>query len=295
VTAERTVTEPPARASPSPGPVGRVRLGPTEAAIFETFVVPRYLSLFGELALEMMVESEDAQVVHVHCRTGYPDRGIATRLRGAYVVGIDESHAAIELARAKAATMPELVSQYQRAESLPSTLPGSAFSHALALCPLSQSADRRRVVEECARLLAAHGQVLVAMPVRGSFQEILDLLREYSLKHDDFAVGRAVEQAALARPTLETLGSELMEAGFDFVEDSLRPARLRFESGRAFFEDPVARLVILPEIRAELGIDNPETALAYVREAVDKYWSDAEFELSVNVGCVTARREPGSR
>ncbi len=286
--------EPSARASASPGPMGRVRLGPAEAAIYETFVVPRYLALFGELALEMMVESEDAQVVHVHCRTGYPDRGIATRLRGAYVVGIDESQAAIELARAKAATMPELVSQYQRAEALPSTLPGSAFSHALALCPLSQAADRRRIVEECARLLAAHGQVLIAMPMRGSFQEILDLLREYSLKNDDFAVGRAVEQAALARPTLETLASELMEAGFDFVEDALRPATLRFDSGRAFFEDAVARLVILPEIRAELALDNPEPALTYLREAIDKYWSDTDFELSVSVGCVTARREPSA-
>src|SRR5262249_49529206 len=59
---------------------GRVRLGPAEAAIFETFVVPRYLALFGELAVEMLVESPEAQVVHMHCRTGYPDRGMAMKL-----------------------------------------------------------------------------------------------------------------------------------------------------------------------------------------------------------------------
>lgn len=292
MTAGRPVSEPSERSSATPAPVGRVHLGPAEAAIFETFVVPRYLSLFGELALEMMVESEDAQVVHLQCRTGYPDRGIATRLRGAYVVGIDESQAAIELARAKAATMPELVSHYLRFESFPSTLPGSAFSHALVLCPPARQPDRQHVIQEAARLLAAHGQVLVAMPVRGSFQEIADLLREYSLKHDDFAVGRAVEQAALARPSVETLGSELMEAGFDFVEDTFRPTMLRFGSGRDFFEDPVGRLVILPEVRAELGIENPEPALSYVREAIDKYWSGSDFDLTVNVACVTARREP---
>ena len=44
---------------------GRARLGPAEAAIFETFIVPRYLSLFGEFALEMLVESDDAQVVAI--------------------------------------------------------------------------------------------------------------------------------------------------------------------------------------------------------------------------------------
>ena len=68
---------------PSRPPPAHVRLGPAEAAIFETFVVPRYMSLFGELALEMIADSDDAQVVHLHCRTGYPDRGMAIRLPGA--------------------------------------------------------------------------------------------------------------------------------------------------------------------------------------------------------------------
>ncbi len=36
-------------------------LGPAEVAILETFVVPRYLSVFGEFALDLLVESEDAQ------------------------------------------------------------------------------------------------------------------------------------------------------------------------------------------------------------------------------------------
>jgi hypothetical protein len=27
-----------------------------------------------------------------------------------------------------------------------------------------------------------------------------------------------------------------------------------------------------------------------VREAIDKYWSDGTFELTVNVGCATGRR-----
>ena len=71
------------------------RLGPADAAIFETFVVPRYLALFGELALEMLAEGRDAQVIHLHCRTGYPDRGLALKLPGAYIYGCDPSPHAI--------------------------------------------------------------------------------------------------------------------------------------------------------------------------------------------------------
>ena len=186
-----------------------MRLGPAEAAIFETFVVPRYLSLFGELALEMIAEGDDAQVVHMHCRTGYPDRGLAIRLPGAYVVGVDASSAALELARAKAATMPGLVSDYRLVDELPTPLPEAAFSHALTLHPLASAEDRGPLLAESARLLAPHGQALLAMPLRGSFQEIFDLLREYALKYDDTDVAAAVEQAVLVRPTVETLSAEL--------------------------------------------------------------------------------------
>lgn len=274
-----------------PGFARTSRLGPADAAVFETFVVPRYLSLYGELALEMMADGDDAQVVHLHCRTGYPDRGIVTKLRGAYVVGVDASPAALALARAKAATMPEMVSQYHLADELPTPLPASAFSHALELHGSADVAARRRVIAECTRLLAIHGQAIIAMPTRGSFQEIGDLLREYALKHDDPGLGQAVDKAALARPTIEMLTSELQQAGFDFVEGLSRPAVLHFRSGRDFFEDPIARLVIVPELDTELELDDPAAPLSYVRDAIDKYWSDGEFELTVNVGCATGRRE----
>jgi len=145
---------------------------------------------------------------------------------------------------------------------------------------------------ELARLLAPHGQAIVAMPLRGSFQELGDLIREYALKYDDAKVGQAVEQASVVRPTVEMFGAELEEAGFDFVDVTLRPTTLTFRSGRDFFEDPIARLLILPEVRLNLGIEDPEKAFTYVREAIDKYWSDDTFELTVHVGCATGRRLP---
>ena len=273
-------------------PAGRVRLGPAEAAVFETFVVPRYLSCFGELALEMLAESEDAQVAHLHCRTGYPDRGMALKLRGSHIVGTDGSTAALALARAKAATMPSMVSDYRLAEDVPTPLPSAAFSHALTLHTLPDVDDRSRLLLEFSRLLAPHGQALVGMALRGSFQELADLLREYALKNDDEAVGRAVERAASMRPTVEMFGAEMEEAGFDYVDVNLRPTTLTFQSGRDFFEDPIARLVILPELRFELDLPDADRPLAYVRDAIDKYWSEGDFELTVNLGCATGRRAP---
>lgn len=266
------------------------RLGPAEAAIFETFVVPRYLAVFGELAVEMLAEGEEAQVAHLLCRTGYPDRGVAARLPGAHVYGCDPSPSAVELARAKASTMRDLVADYRVATSIPVPLPSAAFSHALCLHPLLKREDRALLHHELARVLAPHGQAVVAIPMRGSFQEIIDLLREFALKEETPELTQAVEQAAAARPTMEALGAELEEAGFNYVDVELKTFTLDFQSGRAFFEDPVTRLLVLPDLRSTLAVARPDEAFAYVREAIDKYWSEGAFTLTVNVGSVTGRR-----
>lgn len=266
------------------------RLAPADAAIFETFVVPRYLSLFGELALESIVESEPAEVVHFGCRTGYPDRAVALRLSGARIVGLDESRAAVELARAKAATMPDMIAEYHVFDGFPSTLPDATFSHAIALHPLAAPEERAALVAEMARVLAPEGQLVLAIPLRGSFGEIADLLRECSLKRDDSLLAAAVDRAMAQRPTVEALSGEIEEAGFHDVDVTLRPCTVGFANGRAFVEDPITRLLLMPEFRKNLGTDELARPFDYVRDAIDKYWSEGEFELSVHVGCATARR-----
>jgi SAM-dependent methyltransferase len=275
--------------SPDLGP-RTTRLAPADAAIFETFVVPRYLSLFGELALETMVESEGAEVVHFGCRTGYPDRGIALRLRGAHILGLDESPAAVELARAKAATMPDMMAEYRVVDGYPTSLADASFSYAVALHPLAAPEERAQLVAEMARVLAPGGQLIIAIPLRGSFGEIADLLRECALKRDDARLSAAVERAMAQRPTVETFSSEIEEAGFHDVDVTLRPCAVDFPNGRAFVEDPITRLLLMPEFRRNLGTDDVQRPFEYVRDAIDKYWSEGNFEVSVHVGCATARR-----
>ena len=84
------------------------KLSPADAAILETFVVPRYLSLFGELAQQMLLVGESARIIHLGCRTGYPDLKIYEHSDGADIVGIDSSLPALELARNKAQVMGDV-------------------------------------------------------------------------------------------------------------------------------------------------------------------------------------------
>ncbi len=266
------------------------RLAPADAAIFETFVVPRYLSLFGELALEVIAETDDARVVHLGCRTGYPDRGIAMRLPGAHIYGFDESPAAVELARAKAATMRDMMAEYRVFDGFPTQLDDASFTHAVAIHPFAAPEDRAQLIAEMARVLVPDGQLVIALPLRGSFGEVADLLRECALKKDDASLSAAVERAMAQRPTVEKLSAEIEEAGFHDVDVTLRPAGVEFPNGRAFIEDPITRLLLMPEFRKNLDTEDVLKPFLYVRDAIDKYWSEGDFELSVHVGCATARR-----
>jgi len=265
-------------------------LGPEDAAIFETYVVPKYLSLFAGRLVDMLAAGEDARVCHLQCRTGYPDRLLSERLPNAHVYGCDNSVHAVELAKAKARAMHGFVADYRVIDGTVTPFPGAAFSHAFTLHPLAAPSERRRMLEELARIVAPRGQALVAMPLRGSFGEMADLLRECALKTEMPDLTHAVEAAVQLRPTEDSFRKELEDVGFSHVDVDMRSRTLRFKSGREMFEDPVTRLMLLPEFRVNLAMKDDQP-FDYVRDAIDKYWSDADFELTVNVGVVSGRRK----
>lgn len=268
-------------------------LSQEEAAVFETFIVPSYLTLFGEPLLERLVPTRDARVCHLECRTGYPDRALLIRLPNAHIHGVDASEHAIALARAKASTVAreagaDVVFDYRVVGAYPLPYPAAAFSHTLVVHP--SPVARATLFAELARITAPRGQALLALPLRGSFAELTDLLRECALKHDLTDLEAAVETLVQLRPTDDLLGHELATAGFGKVITEVHSRTLTFTSGRAFLEDPVVRLLLAPEVAALLPTRPAIEPFAYVRDAIDKYWSEGGFALSVNVGVTSARR-----
>lgn len=261
-----------------------------DAAVFETFVAPKYLSYFAELAVSTMLETDGAKIVHVGCRTGFPDAQIAERFPLGLIAGVDPSPAAVDLARTKSHTIHAARLEYV-VSGLPVPYPSRSFSHALSIHPFAPRADDRGFLfSECGRLLAPSGQLVVAIPLRGSFQEIYDLAREYALKQDATDVGRAMEASLLHRPNIESLTEELEAAGFHDIDVELHRALVPFDSGRDLIEDPAIRLLVLPELADQadtpIDLDRP---LRYVRDAVDRYWAEDRFELTLNIGVASAR------
>ena len=271
-------------------------LGPplqgADAAVFETFVVPRYLAFFGGLAIDMMLPHTQAAVANIGCRTGYPDGVIADRVPGGSLVGVDPSPAALELARSKASLLSGIRANYQLAEGWPTPLPDSTFTHAMAIHPLCNAEARGKLLAELQRVLVPGGQALVSLPLRGSFPEINDMIREYSLRQDLPDLSKAVDAAASSRPTIETVSEEFETAGLADVDVDVQLIAVSFSNGREFLDDPIAKLMVFPEAQAVLGVDPAlaDNTMKYVHDAIGKYWSEGVFELTVNVGCASGRR-----
>jgi len=259
-----------------------------DAAIFETFVVPRYLAPFGELVVAALAPAESPQVAHVHCRTGFPDADIARRLGGARVFGCDRSRFAVELARAKASLVPELTGDYLLAHGDRAPLPDADFTHAVSVHPPVDAAGRAALFAEMGRLVAGGGQLVVALPLRDSFAEVADLVREHAVKQDDVALDERVARSMEEQPTADGLAAEVERAGFSLARVVVADRPLSFAGARAFFDDPAARLVVIPEIAA--GAAPAPLPVDYLREAIATYWGGGPFEVTLRIGCVTATR-----
>ena len=222
----------------------------------------------------MLLAGGAARIAHLNCRTGYPDLEIYERIDQAEIVGFDRSFPALELARNKATVRGATAIEY-RVDEEEAEVEAGQFTHVITLHPVLTTDERMTLFKEIRRLLCPGGQALIATPLRGSFQEVLDLYREYALKYDDSEFSKAVEYAVATRPTIESLSDELETVGMDDIDVEIRSTTLPFDSGRAFVEDPVNRLLILPELRASLGVQDINKPLDYVRDAIDKYWSES--------------------
>jgi ubiquinone/menaquinone biosynthesis C-methylase UbiE len=271
---------------------GADRLSEAEAALFEDSVVPRYLSFFGGLVSEMLIPSPAAQIAHVACRTGYPDPLVAERVPSASLWGVDPSAPAIEMARAKANLFSDVRTSYMVAEGVPTPLTAGVFTHAYCVHPIADAQRRAVILAELHRVLVPGGQALLTLPLRGSFPEINDMVREFALRQDLPELGKAVDVAAASRPTIETISEEFETAGLSEVDVDVQLIAVSFTDGKEFLDDPIANLMVFPEMRALLALDAELASLCfkYVHDAVAKYWSEGVFELTVNVGCASGRR-----
>src|SRR5690606_37688153 len=127
-------------------------------------------------------------------------------------------------------------------------------SHALLIHPPGRHEERQALISEMARLVYAGGQVLIGLPLSGSFPEIIDLLNEYALKFDLAEMELSLEGIAAGGVTEQVVAEELASQGLSDISWEVESATLTFDSGRALLEDPAYQLLIAPQLHDWLQV-----------------------------------------
>jgi ubiquinone/menaquinone biosynthesis C-methylase UbiE len=262
------------------------------ALAYENVVVPRYARVFADLLLRAVDIPARANILDLSCRTGIPSVELVTALNEGRIVAIDPEGAFLELARARGGSEVgrRLFFKQEGIESLPFS--NEVFTNVVGNLIDRATTDRGSLLAESARVIRPGGQLVLTMPLRGSFNEVLDIFREVALKHDLGTVADRVDQYAVSMPTREMWQTEVESRGFSSASIEIMPFTLAFESGEHLMSDPAILVAAMPEWQwCAAAVDDPGAVLYWVQDAVDTYFRGRLFEVTVNAGCVAARRQ----
>lgn len=146
-------------------------------------------------------------------------------------------------------------------------------------------------IADCARVLKRGGQLILAAPLRGTWEEFLDIFAEAltRLRREDALAALAgyVEQDL---PEAETVARRLEAAGLE-VDVQLDHWELVFRSAREFFYAPVIELGPLPRWKAVAGRGEAmQSAFLAVKESIDVYFAGRAFSVTVVGGSFDTRK-----
>jgi ubiquinone/menaquinone biosynthesis C-methylase UbiE len=265
------------------------------ARVYDEEVLPIWSARFGAMILRDLPLPPRATVLDVGCGTGYPALEILRRLDdGGRIIAIDPAAPLLDVARRKAAALAGK-RIFFRTEGLSPRLPFAAEVYDLVVANevLGEVDEPKAAVAEFARVCKIGGRVVVSLPLAGTWAEFHDIYREVLIKHDRHETLARLEEHIARLPDAETAAGWFDDAGMADVTIEVDQFHLLFRSSREFFFAPVIEygpLVVWKEL-AGRG-EEMQDVFWYIKEALDRYFGDRGFAVSVQAGCVRGVKPP---
>jgi len=141
-------------------------------------------------------------------------------------------------------------------------------------------------LREFFRVLNPGGQVSLALPLRGTLQEVFDLFAEVTLKYEQPEVHRKIEEQMKRRHPEEAEAIKLLEGvGFEDVNVEARELEMVFPAGRPFFESVLVKALYESRWRNAAG-DFADKLFRQTHSAIETYFGSDTFHVRLVAGCV---------
>lgn len=263
------------------------------ARVYDDEILPVWSKRFGRMLLRGLALPEKAMVLDVGCGTGYPAIDLLDRMGdGGRLIAIEAVGALLDVAREKAG---ELSGKriFFRTESNTAKLAFADEVYDLVVSNLGllERDDPPLALREFARVTKPKGQVIVTLPLAGTYREFYDIYREVLIKSDRHDVLEKLEEHVARTPDADEAATWMERAGLDEVEVEVDEFTLLFKSSREFFFAPVIEygpLVSWKEVAGK-GQAMQET-FWLIKESIDAYFGGRAFEITVKAGCLRGVR-----
>jgi SAM-dependent methyltransferase len=280
--------------SSSPAPDGRfLEKQERLARVYDSEVSPLFARRFGQLALRGLDLRPAAAVLEIGCATGDLTLELSRRLdEASQITALERSPPLAAKAQAKVASSPEAarrVSIVQTPTPLHPTLvlSDSAFDLCVSNLAVAEAPEPARTVTELASMLRPGGQLVLTLPLRGTWCEFLDIYREILRENGKIDGLVALDAYVAAMPDGEACARWLEDAGLGHVEVLVDRWELLFKSAREFFFAPVIHLGPLSRWKQIAGRgDEMQDVFFFAKEAIDTYFAGRVFSVTVVGACV---------
>jgi SAM-dependent methyltransferase len=256
---------------------------------------PLYGGRFAEMISAAFAPRPAARVLVLGGATGLLPLALARALDAdSRLCTFDSAPALVAQARRRTESDPANAARISIAEvsaAAPLPVAPGSFTSAVFNGGAGEGTSADDILIELSRALRPGGQLIAALPLRGSWAEFLDIYRGVlrdNRKPDSLA---ALERYVAALPVDDAPAAALERAGMRNVQMTVQRWELLFKSAREFFFAPVIELGPLARWKAIAGRgDEMQDIFFFIKEAIDAYFAGGVFGVSVVAGCVSATK-----
>jgi len=263
------------------------------ARVYDDEILPIWSQRFGRLLLRGLEVPHKAMVLDVGCGTGYPSLEILKRMDDqGRIIAIDPIGPLLDIARKKAGdragkriffrTEPP-VAKLGFADEVYDLVVSN-----LGLLLLDEPA---KAIQEFARVTKPKGRVIITLPVAGTYSEFFDIYREVLTKNDKDQLLVRLERLIAQIPDIDEVTGWFEQAGLAELDVEVDQFSLLFKSSREFFFAPVIEFGPLSAWKEVAGKgEEMQEIFWHIKEAIDAYFGNRAFEITVKAGCIRATR-----